>query len=92
MADKQPHEDIVRLAEVATVQKAHLLQQVLGDEGIQSHVVGDYLDAGLGSLDAINAELWVHPNDVDRARAILEAHQQAERTEQPDEDETETPT
>ena len=91
MADKQPHEDIVRLAALATVQEAHLWQQVLADEDIESHVVGDYLDAGMGSLDVIPAEVWVHRDDVDRARAILEAHQQAERTEQPDEDETENP-
>ena len=78
MAKKpQPNEDIVLLAKAPTAQEAHVWKQVLEDEEIECHVVGDFLDASLGSLDTITAELWVRRADLDRARAALEAHHQS---------------
>jgi hypothetical protein len=35
-------------------------------------VVGDFLNAGLGENSGMQAEVWVHRNDVEKARAVLE--------------------
>jgi hypothetical protein len=66
--------DIVRLATADTPVQAHIWQQALGEEGIESHVVGDFLDIGLGNIPGMKAELWVHRDDVDRAVAVLRQH------------------
>jgi hypothetical protein len=70
MANEQ-EQHIVRLATASTPVQAHIWQQALQDEGIESKVVGDYLDAGLGDLPGLRAELWVHPRDAERAAAII---------------------
>jgi hypothetical protein len=85
-------DDIVRVATADTPVQAHIWQQALRDEGIESHVVGDYLDAGLGDIPGMKAELWVHRNDVERALAMLQrgegrAHEGAAEEEDTDEDE-----
>jgi hypothetical protein len=67
-------DDVVRLATAANPQEAHVWQQALADEGIRSQVVGDYLDASFGDIPGLKPELWVHRADLERARAILEAH------------------
>ena len=74
MADEKPN-DVVRLATANNPVQAHIWQQALEDEGIHCHVVGDYLDAGIGDVPGIGAELWVHPEDLARAEAILERGQ-----------------
>jgi hypothetical protein len=38
-------------------------------------VVGDYLEAGLGNVPGMGAELWVHEDDVERAKEVLMQHQ-----------------
>ena len=68
-------DDIVRLASATNPQEAYLWQQALEEEGIQSRVVGDMLDAGLGDVPGIRPEVWVHRDDFDRARKILQAHE-----------------
>jgi hypothetical protein len=67
-------DDIVRLATAGNPQEAYLWQQALEEEGIQARVVGDMLDAGLGDVGGIRPEVWVHRNDADRARALLDEH------------------
>jgi hypothetical protein len=67
-------DDIVRLTTASNPAEAHLWCEALEDEGIQCKVVGDYLDAGVGDIPGIRAEVWVHRNDVERAQAILAAH------------------
>jgi hypothetical protein len=64
-------EDIVRLVTAPTPPQAHIWQQALQDEGIESQVVGDFLDVGIGDVPGLTAELWVHRNDVARAEEIL---------------------
>jgi hypothetical protein len=66
--------DIVRLATAPNPAQAHLWQQALEEEGINSKVVGDFLDAGFGDVPGVRAEIWVHRNDLERASAFLEAH------------------
>ena len=34
-------------------------------------VVGDYLDAGIGDIPGLRAEIWVHKEDVAAARRCL---------------------
>ena len=69
---KRNEDDIVRLATAPNPADAHIWQQALQDEGISSKVVGDYLDAGLGDIPGLTAEIWVHRDDAARAKSILE--------------------
>jgi hypothetical protein len=79
-------EDIVRLATADTPVQAHIWQQALADEGIESHVVGDYLDAGLGGIPGLKAELWIHRGDMTRALAILQSHKGVSSSQDYDDD------
>jgi Putative prokaryotic signal transducing protein len=85
MAAQHPDDDIVRLATAPNPAQAHIWQQALLNEGIQSRVVGDYLDAGLGDIPGVEAEVWVHRDDLARAEEILRRGQ--EIAEEPDLDE-----
>jgi hypothetical protein len=67
--------DLVRLATAVNPFQAHIWQQALQEEGIRSQVLGDYLDAGIGDIPGIEAEIWVEAADLDRAEAILRPHQ-----------------
>jgi Putative prokaryotic signal transducing protein len=89
-------DDIVRLASAANPQEAYLWQQALAEEGIQCRVVGDLLDAGVGDVPGIRPEVWVHRNDMERARALLTAHERPpnappEANAEPDDEEDEEP-
>ena len=75
MSTEQP-KDIVRLATATHPVQAHIWEQALRAEGIRCKVVGDYLDAGLGDLPNISAEVWVHRDDLPRAEEILRRGQQ----------------
>jgi hypothetical protein len=68
-------DDIVRLATASNPAEATLWQQALEEEGIQSRVVGDYLEAGIGDVPGIRPEVWVHRDDAERARRILASHE-----------------
>jgi len=63
--------DLVRLAAAANPFQAHIWQQALEQEGIRCQVLGDYLDAGLGDIPGLSAEVWVENADLARAEAIL---------------------
>lgn len=65
---------VVCLAHADTPAQAHIWQNALEQEGIFGKVVGDYLDAGLGDIPGMKAELWVYEKDVERATKILEEH------------------
>lgn len=74
MTTQDPH-DIVCLAKAQNPAQAHIWQQALLDEGIQAKVVGDFLDAGLGDIPGLRAEVWVHRDDVARGEEILKRGQ-----------------
>ena len=76
--------DVVRVATAPNPAQAHIWQQALEDEGIRSQVVGDYLEAGIGNISGLTAELWVHRDDLARAEEILRQRQVA-----PDDEESE---
>lgn len=70
------HEDnIVRLATSVTPAQAHMWQNALEEEGVRCQVVGDFLEAGIGNVPGLGAELWVHEDDLERAKEILMQHQ-----------------
>jgi hypothetical protein len=69
------HEDnIVRLATSIPPTRAHVWQNALEEEGIRCKVVGDFLEGGIGNIPGLGAELWVHEDDVERAKEILMQH------------------
>jgi len=73
-----PSEDLhelVRLATASNPFEAHVWQQALQREGIRCQVVGDYLDAGIGDIPGMMAEVWVEAADATRAAATLHQHQ-----------------
>jgi hypothetical protein len=80
----EPPDDIVRLVTAENSVQAHIWEQALKEEGIRVQVVGDYLEAGFGDLQGITPELWVHRDDVERAKAILNEHVAADSTDEPD--------
>jgi Putative prokaryotic signal transducing protein len=70
MSERDPH-DVVRLTTAANPVEAHMIEQALEAEGIACKVVGDYLDAGIGDIPGVRAEVWVHQDDVAAAEAVL---------------------
>ena len=78
--------EIVRLAGAANPLQAHIWQQALQQEGIRCQVLGDYLEAGIGNIPGMGAEVWVEAADLARAQAILNHHRgRSEEAAQPDE-------
>jgi hypothetical protein len=71
-------DDIVRLRTAPNPPIAHIWEQTLAEAGIRSTVVGDYLGAGVGNLPGMQAELWVHRDDVQRAEEVLQQMHPAE--------------
>jgi len=65
---------LVRLTTAANPFQAYVWQQALQEQGIRCQVLGDYLDAGIGDIPGIEAEIWVEAADLERAAAILREH------------------
>jgi hypothetical protein len=74
MSDRD-EDEIVRLATATNPAEAHIWQDALEANGIEAKVVGDYLDAGLGDIPGIRAEIWVHQRDLAAAEEILRRSQ-----------------
>ena len=84
--NSEDQHDVVRLAAAANPFQAHIWQQALEQEGIRCQVLGDYLDAGIGDIPGMSAEVWVEAADLVRAEAILRQHRdRSEEAAQPDE-------
>jgi hypothetical protein len=78
--------EMVRLAAAANPFQAHLWQQALEEEGIRCRVLGDYLEAGIGDIPGMGAEVWVNAADLARAETILREHQHhSEKPAKPEE-------
>jgi Putative prokaryotic signal transducing protein len=80
--NSEDQHDLVRLATAANPFQAHIWQNALQGEGISCQVLGDYLDAGIGDVPGMTAEVWVEPADAARAEAILRQHQLNSRQDQ----------
>ena len=79
-------DDVVRLATAQNPMQAHLWEQALRQAGIRCKVVGDYLEAGIGDIPGVRAEVWVHRDDLAQAEAILaegEAREETSADEEP---------
>ena len=87
MSAENPRDDIVRLATAANPLEAHIWEQALKEAGIQSRVVGDFLDAGVGDIPGVQAEVWVHQDDLARAEEVLRQGQEVSDVEPADESE-----
>jgi len=81
MTSEDQH-DLVRVATAADPFQAHIWQQALQAEGVRGQVLGDYLDAGIGDIPDVTAEVWVEPADAARAEVILRQHQSGTKQEQ----------
>jgi hypothetical protein len=82
-----PSDDIVRLATAPNPAQAHIWEQALTQAGVRCKVVGDYLDAGLGDIPGMRAEIWVRRDDVTRAEGVLREMQEAEMADETESDE-----
>jgi hypothetical protein len=65
-------DDIVRLVTAPNPAQAHIWEQMLREEGVPCRVVGDYLNAAIGDIPGLRAEVWIRQSDLARAQAILE--------------------
>jgi hypothetical protein len=81
MAAHNEHDDIVRLATAVNPAQAHIWEQALAAEGIRAKVVGDFLDAGVGDIPGLSAELWVRRDDLARAEEVLHRGQEVADSE-----------
>jgi hypothetical protein len=68
----EPSDEIVRLVTAPNPPVANIWAQALKEEGIRCKVVGDYLQTGLGNIPGLQAEVWVHKEDAQRAQAIID--------------------
>jgi len=80
-------DDIVRLARAVNPLEAHIWEQALKEAGIRCKVVGDFLDAGVGDIPGVSAEVWVHRDDLARAEEVLRQGQEVSGAEPVDEPE-----
>jgi hypothetical protein len=87
MSAENAKDDIVRLATAANSLQAHIWEQALQEAGIRCKAVGDFLDAGLGDIPGVSAEVWVHRDDLARAEEILRQGQEVSDAESVDESE-----
>ncbi len=87
MAMQDLSEDVVRLATATNPAQAHIWEQALNAAGIRAKVVGDFLDAGIGDVPGITAELWVHREDVQRAEEVLRQGQEVAATSSTEDEE-----
>ena len=77
MTDSQP----VEVYSAVDVPEAHLVQAMLLDAGIEARIVGDHLQGAVGDLPAVSIapRIWVHAQNVEKARQIILAWQQEKR-------------
>lgn len=55
---------------------AHVIRGLLESHGIEAIVTGDFLQGGIGELPAFGCvEVRVHPDDLERARTVVEEFQ-----------------
>jgi Putative prokaryotic signal transducing protein len=78
MSTPESADELVVLATATNPVQAHIYQQALEEAGIRCKVVGDFLDAGIGDIPGLSAEVWVHRKDLARAEEVLRQGQNAE--------------
>ena len=86
MSAESTRDDIVHLATAANPVEAHIWEQALKEAGVPCRVVGDFLDAGVGDIPGVQAEVWVHRDDLARAEEVLRQGQEVSDAEPVEED------
>jgi hypothetical protein len=86
MSKESEQDDIVKLATAGNPVQAHIWEEALKAEGVRCRVVGDFLDAGLGDIPGLSAELWVRRKDLARAEEILRRGQEVSQEGSEDEE------
>lgn len=73
---------MIIVCRAANIADAHLIRQMLENEGIPAFIQGEYLQGGIGELPA-NTEILVHVGDENAAaaRTIIHAWESAEPVE-----------
>ena len=61
----------VRLASFNNNVQAHMLQDILKDEGIESMLQGEYANQVMSYIRGIGIDILVFEKDLERAQAIL---------------------
>ena len=84
MTTPEPLGDLVAVATAINPAQAHIYQQALEAAGIRCKVVGEFLDAGIGDIPGVEAEVWVRQKDLARAEEILRQGQELSREEEGD--------
>jgi hypothetical protein len=86
MAKPESPDDLVAVATAVNPVQAHIYQQALEAAGIRCKVVGDLLDAGIGDIPGLDAEVWVQKKDLARAEEVLRQGQNVDRDSEPETD------
>jgi len=84
---KSPSDEVVRLTTAQNPFEAHIWERALRDAGIGCKVVGDYLEVGLGDIQGLRPEIWVHQSDLARAEEVLRSGQEQSRRDSAGNDE-----
>src|SRR5271165_2023872 len=72
-----PKDKVVSLSTAPNPALAHIWANALREEGIPCHVVGDFLDAGLGDISGVQPQIWIDRQDMPHGRAVLQRCQQS---------------
>jgi hypothetical protein len=71
-------DQVVCLTAAPNPAQAHIWANGLQQEGVHCQVVGDYLDAGIGDISGVQAEIWVKRKDLIQAQVVLRGCSQSE--------------
>ncbi|GEM_PF-904105 len=71
-------EDHVEVYSAIDSFEAHLVRNLLIDEGVEAIVVGDAAEGTVGERSPFSTppRVWVPPDDLDRSRPIIDRYQQ----------------
>lgn len=59
--------------------EAHIVRNMLEENGVSAHVDGDYLQGGLGELPAVGtASVSVNDDDYERAKKLIDKFDRGE--------------
>jgi len=66
-----PNDNVVSLSTAPNPALAHIWANALREEGIPCHVVGDFLDAGIGDISGVLPQIWIERQDLTHAQGVL---------------------
>lgn len=73
-------DEIVRIG-AGTSETVELWHNALTDNGIESKVVGEDLDGGMGTVIPNSVELWVFEKDAEAAQTFLQQWEQQRKSD-----------